>query len=249
MKKRVLTFLFLMFGIFFTNSVLAQCTPADSISCPDPENNGQVCPDSLDVAYKGEYYEQVFSILPPYETTGIVFTIHHLHLVDVGNLPESITWVSNTEDNDFYPGTYYCVLMSGTPADTGTYPLHIEVEVFGELNGTPVSMGTVTDSTSLSLVVEESNGVADLFVRNSRMKLWPNPFINKTNISYRSPEPGQVQVVVSSLQGKELESCFYTVEAGENKLPVNLEQLAQGHYVITLVTSSGRISDIAVKTR
>ena len=249
MKKRVLTLLFLMYGMVVSNSIFAQCTPADYTSCPDPENNGQVCPDSLETAYRGEYYEQVFSILPPHETTGIVFTIHHLHLVDVGNLPEGITWVSNTDDNDFYPGTYYCVLMSGTPADTGTYPLHIEVEVFGELNGTPVSMGNVIDSTSLTLVVEEANGTADLFVRNSRMRLQPNPFFDKTNISYRSTEPGQVEVSVCTLQGKEVKRSTFDVEAGENKLPLNIETLPPGHYVITLITPAGRVSDIAVKTR
>ncbi|HFB61793.1 MAG TPA: hypothetical protein ENJ69_02295, partial [Bacteroidetes bacterium] len=123
MKKilRFLMFMWMFLGL--QAGLLAQCTPADSTSCPDPENNGQVCPDTLNTGYLGQEYNQTVSILAPPQVLaqGLYVPVKYVHLADVENLPPGITWKSNDTTDNFYPHVYSCVLFSGVCSDTGTY--------------------------------------------------------------------------------------------------------------------------------
>ena len=98
--------------ILTTGVVLAQCTPGDETSCPDPENNGEVCPAELPNGIIGQEYSQEFTIIipPEYNWEGNVIPIDHIKIMNVGNLPPDITWQTNAEDSIFNPETYYCVL-------------------------------------------------------------------------------------------------------------------------------------------
>ncbi len=248
MKNKALLLLLLIFGTTWITNTYGQCTPGDSISCPDPENNGQVCPDSLAIGYQGQAYNQTISILPPTVTTGLVFTIHHIHLVDVGNLPQGISWVSNTEDNDFYPGTYYCVLLSGVPSDTGDFVLRIVVEVFAVYNGTIISVGEVTDSTSLMMHVEQYSGVENLFSAKNRLSFWPNPFINNVRMKFISNEGGRVEISVYTLQGVPvLRKNAFSV-AGENTISIKSSGLPQGHYIVKVEGGKQTFTGIVSKS-
>ena len=57
--KTISTFIIAIFLIGISPATtIAQCTPGDETSCPDPENNGEVCPAVLPNGIIGKEYKQ-----------------------------------------------------------------------------------------------------------------------------------------------------------------------------------------------
>ncbi len=248
--KNKLRFLFLfLFGFLFTAIVYGQCTPADSTSCPDPENNGEVCPDSLNVGYLGQQYNQTVSILPPPEldSGGLVIPIHHLKLIDVGNLPPGITWVCNADDSVFMAGNYYCVLFSGVPSDTGSYDLKIIVDVYASFGGSYFLLGQVIDSTSLTMHIEKSSGINGS-LNKGELSFYPNPFSGDFRVRFNSSTSGYAGMEIYTLQGiKVYQRSFYS-PAGENVVFVDGAKLSRGSYVVKMTDNNKTFTGIVVKT-
>ncbi|GAB4312246.1 MAG: hypothetical protein Kow00127_02720 [Bacteroidales bacterium] len=168
MKKTITLLAIAMLGIIALPRVYSQCTPGDENSCPDPENNGQICPEELPDGVVQQLYSQEFTILPPSQylvdtVNNIYVDLHHIRLAAINNLPPGIGWVSNAPDSIFMAGTYYCVLLEGIPETEGTYPLKIDIEVYipGILGSPPIYVGTVTDSASLAITVNGAAGIGD----------------------------------------------------------------------------------------
>jgi len=237
MKLKPLTFYLLLLSFCFAAmTAWSQCEPASPEQCPDPENNGQVCPDSLTVARIGQLYSQVATIKPPAiylmeDSTEI--ELHHVKLMEVGNLPAGITWQSNTIDSIFTAGEYYCVLMKGTPVLAGDYPLRIVVDVYVVVvpGWPPIKVATVTDSTSLTLVVVDDAGIkgnenTSLFVRQNI----PNPFQCNTRIDFHSEIIGTVDFEVYSILGQRVYDQQIIAIRGENSLIFNGQMLPEGPY-------------------
>jgi hypothetical protein len=157
--------LLLILPVFLSVHSTAQCIPGDSISCPDPENNGQICPDTIAPAYKGVDYSQDITFLAPskIDTLSLSIDVYNITLVDIEGLPEGMEWETNAEDNEFFPEIYYCILFSGnTAVDTGTYPITIVVDIYALVFGQPIKVATIEDSTSLAMrVLEEPSAVVD----------------------------------------------------------------------------------------
>lgn len=236
MKLKTLTFFLILLSFCFAAmSVRSQCEPATPEQCPDPENNGQVCPDSLVLARVGQFYSQVATIKPPasYMLDTIEIALHHVKLMEVGNLPAGITWQSNTPDSVFIAGEYYCVLMEGTPDLAGDYPLRIVVDVYVVVvpGWPPIKVATVTDSTSLTLVVVDDAGIkgdenTSLFVRQNI----PNPFQCNTRIDFHSEIIGSVDFEVYSILGQRVYDQQILAVKGENSLIFNGQMLPEGPY-------------------
>ncbi|MCK9398722.1 MAG: hypothetical protein M0Q51_01855 [Bacteroidales bacterium] len=237
MKLKPLTFYLLLLSFCFAAmTAWSQCEPASPEQCPDPENNGQVCPDSLTVARIGQLYSQVATIKPPAiylmeDSTEI--ELHHVKLMEVGNLPAGITWQSNTIDSIFTAGEYYCVLMEGAPVLAGDYPLRIVVDVYVVVvpGWPPIKVATVTDSTSLTLVVVDDAGIkgnenTSLFVRQNI----PNPFQCNTRIDFHSEIIGTVDFEVYSILGQRVYDQQIIAIRGENSLIFNGQMLPEGPY-------------------
>jgi len=251
MKNKLLFTLLLFFGTLWVTKSYAQCTPADSIACPDPENNGQVCPDSLSAAYTGQSYSQSFTIVTPMQVNvfGTPVDVDHLKLKDIGNLPQGISWQSNTDDSVFMAGNYYCVLLAGTPSDTGNYPLRIVVEVFVLLNGTPISIGDVTDSTSLTLQVEQYNGITNRLSARNRLSFFPNPFQKEVRCRFDAEEDGTADITFYTFQGKAVLKKSAWIVHGENILFLDGTTLPSGHYVVSLFNGKKVYTGMVSKTR
>ena len=179
-KKLLLFFAVIAFGMHL--QTYAQCTPGDSLSCPDPENNGQICPDLLPPAILGTPFSEEVTILPPPTFTYLSATvpIHRIVLKSVDNLPPGLTYASNEPSGVFYPGTYYCVLLSGTPTDTGVFTLKIVVDAYILFLGNPVYVGEQTDSTSLSITVQAAASTHQGQMEWADAKPVPNPFSTET---------------------------------------------------------------------
>jgi hypothetical protein len=219
-----------------TPNVFSQCTPLDAETCPDPENNGEICPDSLSAVYIGVEYSQVASILAPPEldTNGLVIPLHHITLIDVGNLPEGISWQSNAPNDEFTVGTYYCILLSGTTtAEVGRYPLKIVVDVYAAVGSTPVLLERSTDSTSLSIDVKwDPNGIAENHMDNMINKVWPNPFSSTLSMELTRILNGKVSVEVYNMTG----GLLYHKDFNNNSsvIQLDLHDLPNGTYMVSL---------------
>lgn len=254
MKKIYITFVYIIAGLLMAGEVQAQCIPGDSLSCPDPENNGEVCPDTLPNATVNQLYHQEFTILAPPEyhdtTSGITVDLHHIKILDVGNLPPGITWVSNTEDSVFMVGTYYCVLMEGTPAETGDYPLEIQVEVYINFFGTPVLADTVIDSTSLAIkVIEESGFIEYGFSSLQILESYPNPFFSSIDILFNVAKPGEITFEIFDLLGTIIHSETIEAHLGENRLKFDGTKLKAGIYFYSISDSRSTITRRIIKTQ
>jgi hypothetical protein len=253
MNKTLTTFILLISFSLLTYNALSQCTPMTAEECPDPENNGQVCPDSLLPAYLHQYYSQVATILFPatyyLPPDSALINIYKVELKEVGNLPEGMQWQSNTTDSVFTPGNYYCILMEGQADSAGTYPLRITADVYVLVFNFPVKVATVTDSTSLNLLVIDDTGIHEnnrgpLTVR----RIIPNPFRSMTTIEFEAENAGPAVFEVFSLQGEQLYSRDIHAERGVNSLVYNGQDLSPGMYIYRLKFSGYQTSGIMIRS-
>lgn len=252
MKRIIFTLLLLLIVSLASVSTFAQCTPETPEQCPDPENNGQVCPDSLAIAFVGRLYNQVATIKPPLNyylpPDSSEITLHHVKLMQIGNLPSGLIWQSNTTDSNFTAGDYYCVLMEGIPETEGEYHLRIVVDVYVLLFNIPVKVATVTDSTSLTLVVVNDSGIEGddkpyLIARHNI----PNPFRINTRIDFYSKIEGTVDFEVYSILGKKVYNQQIAAIRGENSMVFNGLTLPEGPYYYVFRSAGNRSTGIMIR--
>lgn len=247
MFKSTVQLMLLGLALLFSGYASGQCTPGDETTCPDPENNGQVCPATMPDATIDQMYSQEFTILPPPEyvldsSSGTVIQLHHIKIKDVGNLPPGISWVSNAEDSIFMVGTYYCVLLDGTPTEKGSFKLEIEVDVYipGVLGSPPIFVGTFTDSTSLSMNVTDPNGIGEFSPeRFSMVSAAPNPFTQFSRLSFESAEPDKYMFELLDITGNLIIQQSFKAKQGLNVLPINGSELQAGVYLFKLHNTFG----------
>ncbi|NOX85224.1 MAG: T9SS type A sorting domain-containing protein [Chlorobi bacterium] len=236
MDKKIHFLFVVLFMLFGSATVIAQCTPGDSISCPDPEGNGQICPDTLEPVYINVPYDQEITFMAPEEidTLGITAQIHHVTLVSIEGFPEGLDWQTNAENNEFTAGIYYCILFSGTTnGPPGTYPLKIVVDVYGIVLGNVVKLMTTEDSTSLSLEVKwDPNTISEYsgFLK----KMWPNPFSDNLYIELTEPIESSVLLQVYNLLGRKVYEKTFTAGNRDMKLRFRGSFLPDGIYFIRL---------------
>ncbi len=214
--------------------VAAQCTPMSAEECPDPENNGEICPDSLADGFLNQLYSQVATILTPLSDTNNI-PIHHLTLQSVDNLPPGLTWESNAPNNEFLAGNYYCILMEGVPTETGVFNLEVVVDVYINVLGFPVYALTITDSTSLAIEILDNTGIAEnngLVVAGS----YPNPFSSWTSFRIVAADAGEARFELFNLQGQRVYSVDWQLSTGEQYYHFNGGDLPAGTYLYAITT-------------
>jgi hypothetical protein len=234
MKLRYFFLLVLPFFIPF--NAMAQCIPGDSISCPDPENNGQICPDTITPAYRGIDYTQDITFLAPakIDTQSLSIDVYNITLVDIRGLPEGIAWETNAEDDEFFPEIYYCILFSGnTIVDTGTYPITIVVDIYALILGNPVKVAQIEDSTSLAMrVLELPNAVGEIPGQLSA-RIWPNPFEGNFSLQVEGYH-GKLELEITNILGERVYRKQISVIQGANTLQIDASFLPEGIYFVGL---------------
>lgn len=243
MMKKISTLIILALLSMLNVIVYAQCEPLTPEQCPDPENNGEVCPDTLEPAFINQFYSQVATIKPPAvyylppDSTEI--SLHQVKLKEVGNLPEGITWQSNTTDSIFMAGEYYCVLMEGTPGTAGEYPLKIVVDVYILVFNVPVYVATAVDSTSLVMQVIDNSGIFDVRHREFFAEQnVPNPFSAETRISFYAENDDPVTFEIFTLLGTRVYAETMPALPGKNTITYRDQGLPAGTYLYRLRSGS-----------
>lgn len=249
--KLNITIITIVLSILFSPIFIkAQCTPGNSTTCPDLENNGEVCPAVLPDGITGMDYNEEFTILAPpeYDLMGTVIQLHHIKIADVNNLPPGISWQTNAADSVFNVGTYYCVLLSGESNQVGNYPLHIVVDVYIDLFGLPVFAAQIIDSTSISLnITWDPNGIETQITNDLAINLWPNPFVNDFTFEIAGVGNEIVRTEIYSLLGNKLISNDFNANAIDNKYKIDCSGLPAGTYLIKVISNNKHVSKLIRK--
>jgi len=210
-----------------------QCV-ADTANCKDIDKPGQICPDTLPAAVLNTWYEQVFTVIPPYEFdlgTGII-PIYKIVLDSVTNLPQGLSYEANA--TELFADSSYCVLISGAPVQTGTFPLNIYITPFIiiELTEDTVKFGQMLDDTSLFITVQSTTGLPVMSTDQvSLLTVKPNPFTMSSRIGLNSDKFGVGELYVFYITGQMAHHEEIWVQPGKNYFDFRGEKLRKGIYL------------------
>jgi len=246
--KKILLSLFAIGGLLMLqpNTTYAQCTPDGA--CVDTDDPGEICPDTLPDGTIGVQYNQTVTIIPPAtaEVDGNTITIHHITLDNVDNIPNGLTYTANA--TEMYPGTSYCVLISGTPTVSDTFRLKIYVTPYVEVLGTPVATTQQIDSTSLYIYVAKSAGIEYNNLKKFEvLETYPNPFSFNTKIGFYTKESSIVSLDVFDIVGNRVYSEKVNAVYGKYYFNFTGENLKKGVYIYNVTTNNKVISKRLVK--
>ena len=247
--KPFITWIFFCVPLLAIINVSAQCEP--DTSCIDENKTVTYCPENLPDAIIGEPYETVLTVIPPseFEVEGVRLNVAYLEIDSVTNFPAGITYAANAER--FYADTAYCVLISGTPTQTGEFTLrlyatpYIKYPLLGILKG-PQAI----DNTSIVLTVKNATGI-DL----SEMKQLevfqnaPNPFSQSTRIGFYSPVRDNINLKIYNITGELIHEESRRVTPGEHFFRFDGSELLPGSYLYLVTSGSSYLSRKLIKTR
>jgi hypothetical protein len=135
-------------------------------------------------------------------------TSPYTYAVTTGTLPAGITLDANTG------------LLSGTSTDIGTFTVTITVTDANGCTGTQTLTITVEYPVSVKTVVAGKESVA----------LLPNIVTDKTTAQVISNYEGKAQIRILDITGKIVYSDVANLQRGENKINLDLHELAAGNY-------------------
>ncbi|MCD6564890.1 MAG: hypothetical protein J7K53_03000 [Bacteroidales bacterium] len=219
------------FFIGITISGYGQCVP-DTANCKDIDKPGQICPDTLPAAVLNTWYEQVFTVIPPYEFdlgTGVI-SIPKIVLDSVTNLPPGLSYEANA--TELFADSSYCVLISGTPVQTGTFPLKIFITPYVFIDNQFVQWGQILDDTSLFITVQSTTGFPAISSDQVMLlPVKPNPFTMSSRIGLTSDKFGVGELYVFYITGQMAHHEEIWVQPGKNYFDFRGEKLKKGIYL------------------
>ncbi|MCB0429799.1 MAG: T9SS type A sorting domain-containing protein [Flavobacteriales bacterium] len=206
----------------------AQCTP-------DPQyTNSGIYPDSatnLPPAYVGTPYAETITLVVPADTFlgTIPVKVDSVVLTGFDGLPAGFTYACNPSKCSWKGGESGCVLISGTATAgmEGTYPLKGYVESYAASITVPFR-DTVT---YLRLVVMPPQGVGEeggVYVRTSA---FPNPADHSTQLSIGSLIPGEAEIRLVDVTGRQVWQTTRRFVHGDNLVELPLNTCANGLYM------------------
>ncbi|MEO8146161.1 MAG: T9SS type A sorting domain-containing protein [Bacteroidia bacterium] len=215
-----------------------QCVPNTSITQPG------IYPDSATGLTQGvinQAYNQVMQIKVPVDTTTVIFgttqtvTIDSISLLAFSNLPPGLTYACNPSSCIFPGGSNGCVLISGTPTQTGTFTIMAVTSTKGKIGGfLPVTQIDTINYYNI-VITSTSSGIAGN--QNLKFELFqndPNPFSNYTDIKFTVGHQAIVTLKVFNLIGKEILHKTIQSQAGRNNYRLVDDDLSPGVYMFTL---------------
>jgi hypothetical protein len=250
MKKLIHSLIFIVSALFLSISIShAQCVP-DTVTCKDTLQPGEFCPKILPDGFVGQPYSEVITIIPPgsYNYGGFNVEVLDLVVQDVKNMPPGITYEASADT--LYPGSAYCVLLSGTPETAGEYDLGITVSVLANIPSLGViRIDSITDDTSVSIVIHAGSGLADPALEDHLVICGPNPFNNTTTIRLRSQGIEDAELVVYNLLGGIVYREHMRASPGINNFRFNGQDLRHGTYIYHVSTKGEIYTNRLLKLR
>lgn len=231
MKNLISGILALLLITGITISGYGQCAP-DTANCKDINDPGQICPDTLPVAVLNTYYEEIITIIPPYEYNfgeGVI-PIIKIVLDSVTNLPPGLSY--ETTATEWFPDSAYCVLISGTPTELGTFFLKIHITPTVLFFGNIVESGQTVDDTSLYITVQSTTGLPVMSTDQvTLLPVKPNPFTVSSRIGLTSDRFGIGELYVFYITGQMAYHEEKWMQPGKNYFDFKGEKLRKGIYL------------------
>ncbi|MCC6840955.1 MAG: T9SS type A sorting domain-containing protein [Flavobacteriales bacterium] len=215
----------------------SQCIPnplyADSVYGVWPDTTENFISGTVAV-----FYSDTLQVLVP-EDAGLVdpafsgFAIDSIALTQITGLPPGVANICNSQTSapcTYLTGQVGCGLLEGTPTQTGTFNLAIQVvgyvQIFGMTQAIPMEFA------GYSITIADAAGVAEAAQAPlGKVQNVPNPFAERTTIEFSLSKAVPVKVKVFNLVGEELWARSIQGKAGVNRLPFGKEGLESGIYL------------------
>ncbi len=216
---------------------MAQCTPDPGATTAGPG----IYPDALSGiphATVGIPYSTTFQILVPVDTTylGLPAIIDSINVTGVTGFPSGFSYSCNPSNCSFPGGSNGCFVLEGsapTSGQIGSYPLVVNLMVYGRVLGVPQTLPSSNDN--YTLYIDQNVGITSLvpsgfFVSQNL----PNPFGNMTEVIVGSPAADRIVVTIADLLGNIVSTETYQVQKGQNRLQFRADDFQSGVYLYSV---------------
>jgi hypothetical protein len=249
MKKRTLMLLMVVSVFINAGNAYSQCIP-DTVTCRDTLEPGQICPEILPDGHLGQSYNQTVTILPPASAVinEIPFIIVKIKIDTITNLPPGIVYEPSAIE--LYPDTAYCVLLSGTPTETGEFKIAIKVVPYVDFLGSVIEAPAVVNDTSVKIFVHEPTEIEKTYSdRFDVLDGRPNPFSETTELGIVIDIFSQVKLNIYNYIGVVIYSETLDASPGRNFFKFTGGDLGPGYYIYSITNKQKIYSDKLIKTR
>ncbi|MFI5163839.1 MAG: T9SS type A sorting domain-containing protein [Bacteroidia bacterium] len=217
---------------------------------PDPQyTKSGVHPDSaqnFDTAYVASSYSQLITVVIPKDTVVfITLPWDSTRMDSVTGLPNSMSytcWNSFNNSRCSWKGnTKGCAIITGTPttAEIGTH--HLKFYTSNFVGGNPTPNGYTITYYKI-IVMPASNGVNENPKTETLLQNNPNPFYDKTEISFSTEDNGTAQLKIYNLIGSVVQQSDVKVRKGMNKIEVDAKNLDSGIYFYSVIYGNNTIT-------
>ncbi len=110
---------------------------------------------------------------------------------------------------------------------------YAQVSIFHTFDGTPTIL-TVSRSNLKTLLADYQEALVSISSKTDQFQVKPNPASQQSMIYYYSDQYKPCVIRLLDSHGKEMFSLHQTVEQGYNAIPINLENLPSGIYMVSL---------------
>ena len=249
MKDRAIFMAFLAIGMVASTELFAQeCTPDPA--CVDIDEPGQFCPMDLPDGVINVLYDETVTVIAPgtYEVfPGSEITILYIQIDSVLDLPPGIDYFP--DEDTLYPGTSYCIQLTGTPTQVGKDTLDIYISATVDFGDPPLKT-QVVDDTSIVITILETTGIDP--EQGSGFQVFqnvPNPFSELTHLDYFTPFGDRIELNVYNVLGVLVHHESEVVPPGEHSFRFDGKGLQPGTYFYRVESSENSISGKFVKSR
>jgi hypothetical protein len=246
MKKSLLFFVACMTFVFYAGLSFGQCTPDALVT--DPEGNGEMVPDTLEV-WQNQPVDLTLTIIAP-DTASVGtlghINLHHITVKSLQNQPGWLFYVCNPGNCEFIGTASRCVYVSASSVTSapGFYSVSVIVDVYALVLGSPVLVMTDYDS-GMPLVIwvhEEGWGVTERVYKGFGIReAQPNPFNNTVQVGCYTETAQNVSLKVVDMVGQEVYSEILNSQAGDNYFQFNGSDLSNGIYFYSIIDAQGRV--------
>ncbi|OIP00326.1 MAG: hypothetical protein AUJ98_08270 [Bacteroidetes bacterium CG2_30_33_31] len=233
-------YLAIILSVFASYYAFSQCTP---IQFPGPPLTKPDTSQGLPPAVANLLYQEVIHVRIPHDTIIPPFTvpipIDTAKLSNILGLPTGFTYVTNSPSDYWLGGTYGCIVIQGTAAESDTGNYQVSVDVLVVMGGTPFAL-----SYTFKMVVLDSTNAG--FSPNEQSKFLvhqnaPNPFTDNTIIKFNSLKKSDFNFEVYDLVGNIVEKNVIHAQKGINKIFFNKDNLLAGIYFYKLSDNTNTI--------
>jgi hypothetical protein len=250
MKRTIQLLSTILFALFTTVQLSAQCTPDPA--CVDVDEPGQYCPEEFPPVVRDAAYDQVMTFILPareYDVLGTIYTLDSIAVDSVNNIPPGMVYSSNS--TGYATGKAYCSQLAGTPTETGIFAIEIYLRVFATPDGgSPEELGQFLDDTSVVITVNAPSGIDPQQVDEFQvLPAAPNPFSEFTQLGFYTPFDDRIKLQVYNILGALMHEETRGASPGEHRFDFNGNTLLPGTYFYRVTNSKGLFTGKFIKSK